>query len=161
MHTPKPLLWVTLPGGGYRRRTAGTSLTTMTPGFEDSGSSYSWDSCQHWSNNERGTLRCIIAQSYSCAPSASRPRKPQSICSSAQTTRKWRHASETDTDLFSQRRLRLWDWLELLQGRVHPSWKSMIPTPQQDMQRTASTATVIQQLLRASLETWYCGALAE
>jgi hypothetical protein len=56
--------------------------------------------------------------------------------------------------------LRPRDWLGLLQGRVHPSWKRMIPTLQQGMQRTASTAAVLQQLLRASLDMVSCDIAA-
>jgi hypothetical protein len=134
----------------------------MTPGSEDSGSSCSWDSCQHWSDNERGTLKCTIAQSYSCAQSASRPRKPE-VYVRVRIPHGNRGILQRQIPIFQLREtvpidisaLRPWNWLGLLQGRVHPSWKSMIPTLQQGMQRTALTAAVIQQLLRASLETWY------
>jgi hypothetical protein len=68
---------------------------------------------------------------------------------------RYRSLQPRETEPIDISALRPWDWLGLLQGRVHPNWKSMIPTLQQGMQRTASTAAVIQQLLRASLETWY------
>jgi hypothetical protein len=68
---------------------------------------------------------------------------------------RYRSLQPRETEPIDISTLRPWDWLGLLQGRVHPSWKSMILALQQGMQRTASTAAVIQQLLRASLETWY------
>jgi RNase H len=51
----------------------------------------------------------------------------------------------------------LWPWgsLGLLQGRVHPHWKSVIQTLQHGQQNLTTTKAVIRQLLRASLETWY------
>jgi hypothetical protein len=68
---------------------------------------------------------------------------------------RYRPLQPRETEPIDISALRPRDWLGLLQGRVHPSWKSMTPTLQQGMQRTASTTAVIQQLLRASLETWY------
>jgi len=51
----------------------------------------------------------------------------------------------------------LWPWgsLGLLQGRVHPHWKSVIQMLQHGQQNLTTTKAVIRQLLRASLETWY------
>src|SRR4051794_6225128 len=50
--------------------------------------------------------------------------------------------------------LRPWMSLGLLQGRVHPQWKTTIPMLLQE-QGTTSTATTITLLLRTALETWY------
>jgi hypothetical protein len=218
----------------------------MTPGSEDSGSSCSWDSCQHWSDNERGTCGAgstsflnrlppclcslylsfygalgqnpplhigedrimLVADLFSSlhvgflpysseytsrkltslgAPSTRYPAYPPQhpqvynrpelfLCAKCkQTTEttehmfecadcaeieacfrdRYRSSQPSETEPIDISALGLWDWLGLLQGRVHPSWKSMIPTLKQGMQRTASTAAVIQQLLCASLETWY------
>ena len=48
-----------------------------------------------------------------------------------------------------------WNWLGCLQGRVDPRWKTVIPMLQHGRGRVESTASVIQQLLRAALETAY------
>jgi hypothetical protein len=59
------------------------------------------------------------------------------------------------TTAMDPRELLPWRSLGWLQGRVHPSWETAIPLLQHDRRGTLSTAKVILQLLRASLETWY------
>ena len=61
-----------------------------------------------------------------------------------------REASPMDTGT-----LRPWNSLGWLQGRVHPLWETAIPAIQLGRTRAAQTTAVMQQLLRASLETWY------
>jgi hypothetical protein len=59
------------------------------------------------------------------------------------------------TSLMDTRTLRPWISMGHLQGRIDPRWKIEIPLIQFGETRAASTTTVILQLLRASLETWY------
>ena len=51
--------------------------------------------------------------------------------------------------------LRPWTSLGWLQGRVDPRWETMIARLQHGARRRASPETVMQELLCASLETWY------
>jgi hypothetical protein len=51
--------------------------------------------------------------------------------------------------------LRPWSQMGGLQGRVHPQWTATIPLLLQVRPRPTSPSVAIQQLLRASLETWY------
>jgi hypothetical protein len=60
-----------------------------------------------------------------------------------------------ETSLMDTGTLRPWNSLGWLQGRVHPSWETEITAIQHGRTRIATTTAVIQQLLRASLETWY------
>ena len=53
------------------------------------------------------------------------------------------------------RELLPWRGLDTLQGRVNPYWENVIPMLQHGRRGTQSTAKVIVQYLRASLETWY------
>jgi hypothetical protein len=65
---------------------------------------------------------------------------------------KFRSLQPAETSPMDTRPLGPWNSLGWLQGRIHPRWKTAI---QVSGTRTASTAAVIQQLLRASIETWY------
>ena len=63
-----------------------------------------------------------------------------------------------DHMLVDMRPLQPWnslDWLGLLQGRVHPYWETAIPMLRHGRRRAPTTPSLIRQLLRASLETWY------
>jgi ribonuclease HI len=60
-----------------------------------------------------------------------------------------------DHTLVDMRSLQPWNSLGLLQGRVHPGWKTAIPMLRHGMRKAPTTPSLIRQLLRASLETWY------
>jgi len=68
---------------------------------------------------------------------------------------KFRSLQPAETTPLDTRPLRPWDSLGWLQGRIHPTWEGRIPTMQNGETRTATTVATIQQLLRASIETWY------
>jgi ribonuclease HI len=59
------------------------------------------------------------------------------------------------TTAMDPRELLPWRSLGWQQGRVHPQWETTIPQLLHDRRGTQPTAKAIQQLLRASLETWY------
>jgi hypothetical protein len=161
MHSLKPLLWVTLPGGriekncwnitnyhdtrfrGFRLKLLLGFLPTLErqqawyPQVYNRPELFLCAKCKQTTSPEHMFECADRMEREACFRDRYRPFQPR------------------ETEPIDLSALRQWDWLGLLQGRVHPSWKSMILTLQQCMQRTASTAAVIQQLLRASLETWY------
>jgi hypothetical protein len=68
---------------------------------------------------------------------------------------KFRALQPRGTALMDTRPLGPWNSLGRLQGRIHPRWEPEIMAIQGDEARTAATTATIQQLLRASTETWY------
>jgi len=68
---------------------------------------------------------------------------------------KFRSLQPAETSPLDTRPLRPWNLLGRLQGRIHPLWETTISAMQAGKTRTATTAATIQQLLRASIETWY------
>jgi hypothetical protein len=163
MHTLKPLLWVTLPDGGTQKK----NCWNITNNHDAKARGF-------WFKLLLGFLPTLERQRawypqvynrpelYLCAKCKQTTETPEHMFECADRTEieacfrdRSRSLQPRETEPIDISALRPWDLLGLLQGRVHPSWKSMIPMLQQGMHRTASTAAVIQQLLRASLETWY------
>ena len=120
-----------------------------------------------WHDSEHGIRTCTIARSPSDVPSARCTSTRRQITSThAPTTIKWSSASETDIGHSSHRRPRQWTRGNFSLGEhwdcsaagasrsLLGDWDSLDPA-QQDRRGSQSTAAIIIQLVRGSLETWY------
>ena len=69
--------------------------------------------------------------------------------------RKYQEFQPENHTLVDPSQLHPWDLLGLLQGRADPRWEQVVPHLRHGENNPLSTSSIVKQLLRASLETWY------